>query len=346
MAYHKQISIFGPHLKTFINIELMPPRKKLISPLGRLIENTSFSILCLYALVSILFFAILYTFIPSVTNKGQTIGFCDALYFSVTTFSSLGYGDITPRGIGKAITSIEVLTGITSVAFLVGKLASERQSALMLLLYTSEQQSRISGFTNDVSNLQNKIATSLLQKNSEELNTLSEASANYLSSICSYLILHANQGAIAEFGNISSLRRLYSALYQIQLEVLNVDKFLGLSEKAYKSYARAILKIANTASVLHNFHEKDKQGQHVLEKLSENGKTFHDWRAKLKSGTEIRVTQDTMTDDLLERIFIFMPEPEWNSQLLQTITKHFGIKKSVAQLCINTLLERHIWRKS
>ena len=63
-----------------------------------------------YALV-ILFFALLYWGFGQF--EGGKIGFWDALYFSVVTITTLGYGDIAPvGGITKLLTGFEVLTGI------------------------------------------------------------------------------------------------------------------------------------------------------------------------------------------------------------------------------------------
>lgn len=50
--------------------------------------------------------------------------FADYLYFSSTVYTTLGFGDIAPRGLIRLFTSIEALTGLsliawsTSVAFL------------------------------------------------------------------------------------------------------------------------------------------------------------------------------------------------------------------------------------
>ena len=56
--------------------------------------------------------------------KGALIfkpNFPQALYFSVITFTTVGYGDITPTGMTKAMAMIEVFCGIFIVPiFIVG----------------------------------------------------------------------------------------------------------------------------------------------------------------------------------------------------------------------------------
>lgn len=41
--------------------------------------------------------------------------YLDAVYFSATTWTTLGYGDISPLGNIKLLTSIEALTGLTTL---------------------------------------------------------------------------------------------------------------------------------------------------------------------------------------------------------------------------------------
>ena len=38
--------------------------------------------------------------------------FFDAFYFSVITFTTVGYGDFTPLGLNKAVAAIEAFTGL------------------------------------------------------------------------------------------------------------------------------------------------------------------------------------------------------------------------------------------
>jgi uncharacterized protein YjbI with pentapeptide repeats len=57
----------------------------------------------------ILFFAVAYAFIPGTITK---TGFVNAFYFSIVTFTTLGYGDITPASLlGQILVIIEVCLG-------------------------------------------------------------------------------------------------------------------------------------------------------------------------------------------------------------------------------------------
>lgn len=44
-------------------------------------------------------------------------GFGNIVYFSFVTYSSLGYGDITPEGQIRTVAAIEVLTGLVMIAW-------------------------------------------------------------------------------------------------------------------------------------------------------------------------------------------------------------------------------------
>lgn len=49
-------------------------------------------------------------------SKAFTPTFTEALYFSVTTFTTLGYGDLQPLPAARLVTSVEALAGMISVA--------------------------------------------------------------------------------------------------------------------------------------------------------------------------------------------------------------------------------------
>lgn len=50
--------------------------------------------------------------------------FWSALYYSVVTFTTLGYGDFYPRGVGRALAALEALTGYLILGILASTAAS------------------------------------------------------------------------------------------------------------------------------------------------------------------------------------------------------------------------------
>ena len=85
------------------------------------------------------------------------LSFPDALYFSVVTVSSLGYGDMHPMGFSKFVAAGEVLFGLTIMGIMLAKLTSSRLSHHVSRLYTSELQKRLEEFSSDF----DKVETSL-----------------------------------------------------------------------------------------------------------------------------------------------------------------------------------------
>jgi hypothetical protein len=64
-------------------------------------------------------------------DKPANLDFIGSLYFSVVTFTTLGYGDISPLGINRLIVSIESIIGISlNIAFIGYILASKRFKVL------------------------------------------------------------------------------------------------------------------------------------------------------------------------------------------------------------------------
>lgn len=72
-------------------------------------------------LVTIFLFALIYMNLSLVNVDGTILhyDFGNALYFSVVTFTSLGYGDIRPTGIAKMFAGMEALLGIFLISLFV-----------------------------------------------------------------------------------------------------------------------------------------------------------------------------------------------------------------------------------
>ncbi|HEX8271491.1 MAG TPA: potassium channel family protein [Longimicrobiaceae bacterium] len=76
-------------------------------------------------LVVIVFFAVLYTELgisPANTPEVEVRGFWISLYFSVTTFTSLGYGDYVPTHESRPVAAVEALTGYVLLGLTVAAL--------------------------------------------------------------------------------------------------------------------------------------------------------------------------------------------------------------------------------
>lgn len=198
-------------LITDSNAEKPHAKPLLTTNLGRLIDKTSYSILMLSAILIILissyYFSSLATNGNGLTNSKNEIvvSFFDCMYFSIVTFTSLGYGDFLPNGYGKLVSCLVVFLGLIIIALLVGKVASERQYSMLLLMHTSDCQRRLKEFQNELKKSNVEI-THYISK--ESLLDVS-ASINRLSK---YLVFHANQSQSVQYGNHSALKGLYEEM--------------------------------------------------------------------------------------------------------------------------------------
>jgi hypothetical protein len=117
------------------------PKVALSTTLGRAMDGLTYPQLFL-VMFGVVLASALYFYLATPCGQGviyntsdKTFSFGSSIYFSVVTFTSLEYGDFSPVGFGRAIASFEVLVGITSVAVFVGKLASERQSTVVVTVH-------------------------------------------------------------------------------------------------------------------------------------------------------------------------------------------------------------------
>ena len=74
-------------------------------------------LLLVYVLVTILSYGLYYKSAGLINNSVQfEPNLYEAIYFSVTTFTTLGYGDFQPTPSMRLMTSVEALTGMASMA--------------------------------------------------------------------------------------------------------------------------------------------------------------------------------------------------------------------------------------
>ena len=115
-----------------------------------LIEDISMLTYVVFFVVAIIGFGVVYTLLtPSGHGIGQNltplsnVTFLGGIYFSIVTFSSLGYGDMHPMGVSKALACAEVLMGLAVIGVLIAKATSQRLSHHVSRLFSSDAQKRL-----------------------------------------------------------------------------------------------------------------------------------------------------------------------------------------------------------
>lgn len=83
---------------------------------------------------------------PVSLPNGTEVSFGNCIYFSVVTFTSLGYGDIVPRGVSKILACSEVGLGLAFFGIFIARLSSAKQSYHLAQLYARDAQERLNDF--------------------------------------------------------------------------------------------------------------------------------------------------------------------------------------------------------
>lgn len=251
-------------------------KRVLTSKVGRALEGAAYVDLLLAA-VSILILGTWYFCQASLGNglassgKDLSPDIFEALYFCIVTFTTLGYGDLSPVGFGRVVSTLIVMSGLTLTALLIGKSASERQQSTLLLLYTSDAQRRLEWFTTQI-----KLARTQLEDKVSVTHSLSgfhealQSLENLVEATFSYTIFNANQARLVEFGNASALKSLYREIECVQVTCASIHK-LALDDVAASDCALNLTRrLSGLMNVMVGFHRK-RQGSYVS-KFIEKGR--------------------------------------------------------------------------
>lgn len=301
---------------------------RLTTWIGKVLDRATYLHIGIWILGIILLCALLYTWIGS---SSATANFGDYLYFSVITFTSLGYGDISPVGIGKLVASIEVFSGLITVAIFVGKVASERQAALLTLVYTSEHHRRITSFIESTMSLNVQVFSAFNDYDNEQLTKVSQSAYGFVSSLHNYLMMQAHQGQIATFGNISTLRRLYKNLTAFQLTCIEAVQTYGINAQTVTELSRVASKINTIAEKMSPFHVGDEVATGKLNEIQTQFRTLNSWKSK-KAENKIDYKHRTnLTENLLLKIAVMMSEGYQPYNLANKVAEKLSITKSLAR---------------
>lgn len=192
-----------------------PPELKyeLSSTIGKLIQKATYTDLIIGAVMAIFLGSTLITLFGELNNSD---GFIDSLYFSFVTFTTLGYGDLTPVGFARFISVILTLSGLLFTSLLIGKFASERQQAMLLLVHTSDCQRRIDAFCIELNKLNDDLISAFNEQNIPLTQSILKTITSRFEASSNYIIFHANQSDLTGFGNDSALMKFYHVLNLIQ----------------------------------------------------------------------------------------------------------------------------------
>ena len=334
-------------------------KASLTSPFGRFVERASYIDLAVAGAGVLLLATAYFRWGPSDhTLKATEPDLLEAAYFSFVTFTSLGYGDLSPIGFGRFVAVLVVLFGLVFIALLVGKFASERQQAVLLLLHTSDCQRRLNDFTSEVDRFSGDleeaagaVKTAEAQSAAKSLSTRVEAASNYL-------VFNANQARLMAFGNESSLVALYTALAKVQRLCIDVHK----TEKSDLLLSRRTQALANRCEglvkLMQLFHESAEQQTSYVSAFWRRVSALRDAATKpepsvLAQRVSAIATSMSKRGDLLrtwvhsgytpamcEQVWSASPAGEpatWGADLHKRLAKELQISNRLAQKCLAKL---------
>jgi hypothetical protein len=242
------------------------------SRLGWLIDRATYTDLVVFGCAAIVVSSLYFWLAPDGQGMDPKGGktFLDALYLSIVTFTTLGYGDVVPIGFGRLVAILVVGSGLFTTALVIGKMASERQFSLLLLLHTSDIQRRISGFRRELVATRESTEAAHAARNCVEVKKHVKSLNAVVRSVSSYLSFNSFQAKIFEFGNFSSLMSLYDELD----EAFDLCETLALESQTYgdATITRRSLStcwmIHDLVRLMHRFHAETVSRTSLLASLA------------------------------------------------------------------------------
>lgn len=234
-------------------------KPKLNTWLGGVIDKLSYYKILFWILFIIVGFALLFKLLNPYgegTSKSD-LDWIDTFYFSVVTFATLGYGDIAAKGIGRILVIAEVMSGMFFMAVFIGKISSERQATKLKLIYSSINHRTISTYIADLSTMVGELQELYLLHNNPLLAKKMHDAYDFVSVIRKYLTQQALEGELTEYGNPSTLRRLYVALSAMQKFCTIITKTYGISDPIVGNAGRIITSAFVVGQEMQQFHQKE-----------------------------------------------------------------------------------------
>lgn len=179
----------------------------------------------------------------------QPITFGTALYFSLITICTVGYGDVVPVGFARALACFEAVFGVSMVGIILAKITSARLSHHVSRLFGSDAEDRLDQFRSKFQELESALSQlsplisqafpetpaakptqhrdAFLEKFGTAISAFESASASF----CRYLKDELSAGFFFSDAPAASLARAGAAVDQVVFVLSQVVIALGPTAK-------------------------------------------------------------------------------------------------------------------
>lgn len=318
------------------------------SKLGNFLDRVKTSTLIYVLLLGVLLAAALFFFltginhgIESTVNKENEVAIWDAIYFSVVTVSSLGYGDFRPVGFGRIVAVLEVIYGLVFLAIIVSKLASERTSTLTKLVYASDTQRRLLEFIDSASERNEKLEEAIINHDYFSVSDLALQNKTAFTTYKHFINYHFQYGDIGNDWDARQMVRLMRAssdcadLSNKIIKQMHTDANLCVR---ISSYLKRIVTFSD--HVAENYETESIQRLH--ENVKSQKRAFDTALKRCGNDfTKLRANKsNSPTEPLLKRVKDSLPKRPWPDQVHKLVAKDLRISNKLATRSISVLMER------
>ncbi len=214
------------------------------------IDRVSFLHILLIWLGIVISFGFIYKFFSGTTsflqlNQTQSVvhNLLDSIYFSFVSATTTGFGDITPLGSFRVLSTLEVVISLLIVAIVTSKLISLKQNVILDELYEitfleriNRMRSALLLFRQDIHNLIHKVEDGLVKK--RDIQSLYQQLGTFKENIneITAALFHQNKYFTKQLDEMNaklianSMNHSFQRLVEL-LETLTVQGFLWTTDK-------------------------------------------------------------------------------------------------------------------
>lgn len=272
------------------------------------------------------------TFFSNEEVTTQPPSFLDCLYFSVVSISSLGYGDFRPVGYGRVVATVEVILGLILIALIVSKLASDRTSAYVRLLYTSDSERRLKEFKSDIQLRVGSLRQAQCDHNHEakatEINSLGLIAVN----LANYYQYQVKVGGLGEDWARKNSLRVVRSIARATEELARAGKAelaTATEHHSIKTSLRHIQRAIREITTSHSSEDFTNAREHIR-------KTIESYERCLAAGRTKPVDSE-VTQHVLQEVGKALPSKPWPKHVHKIVAQRLRISNRLAHKAITAI---------